>query len=107
MLDACGEGEYPLADSSPDALWNVPAVVFEGKLAFEAVVDRFDPLATDEGQGACESFSGVCRWRVGREGPENASCELGFGRNGSDWHADRRYLRGGRSRRVVGVVVAG
>ena len=45
MPDACGEGEYPLADSSPDALWNVSAVVFEGKLAFEAVVDRFDPLA--------------------------------------------------------------
>ena len=38
MLDACSEGEYPLADSSPDALWNVSAVVFEGKLAFGAVV---------------------------------------------------------------------
>ena len=34
-----------MADSSPAALWNVSAVVFEGKLAFEAVVDRFDPLA--------------------------------------------------------------
>ena len=38
-------GRDPFADSAPNALWNVSALVFDGKLAFEAVVDRFDPLA--------------------------------------------------------------
>src|ERR1700680_3703744 len=43
--DAGGEGEEALTDSGPDAFGDVGAVVFEGELAFERVVDRLDPLA--------------------------------------------------------------
>ena len=43
--DAGGEGEYSLADACPDALRDVAAVVLEGELALERVVDRLDPLA--------------------------------------------------------------
>ena len=43
--DAGGEGEQALADACPDAFGDVAAVVFEGELAFERVVDRLDPLA--------------------------------------------------------------
>jgi hypothetical protein len=43
--DAGGEGEYSLANACPDALGDVAAVVLEGELALERVVDRLDPLA--------------------------------------------------------------
>ena len=43
--DGGGEGEQALADACPDAFGDVCAVVFEGELAFEGVVDRLDPLA--------------------------------------------------------------
>src|SRR5712692_5795244 len=43
--DASGEGEYSLADACPDALGDVAAVVLEGELTLERVVDRLDPLA--------------------------------------------------------------
>src|ERR1700674_5018067 len=43
--DAGGEGEEALADAGPDAFGDVAAVVFEGELAFERVVNRLDPLA--------------------------------------------------------------
>src|SRR2546430_17176789 len=43
--DAGGEGEYSLANAYPDALGDVAAVVLEGELALERVVDRLDPLA--------------------------------------------------------------
>src|SRR5579859_49167 len=43
--DGGGEGEEALADACPDAVGDVAAVVFERELAFERVVDRFDPLA--------------------------------------------------------------
>src|SRR5579884_2117611 len=45
MPDAGGEGEDALTDACPDASWDVSAVVLERELAFERVVDRFDPLS--------------------------------------------------------------
>src|SRR5579875_2052220 len=43
--DACGECEDALADPGPDTCGDVAAVIFEGELALEGVVDRLDPLA--------------------------------------------------------------
>src|SRR3990170_1691006 len=43
--DTGRESEDALADACPDAVGGVPAVLFEGELSLERVVDRFDPLA--------------------------------------------------------------
>src|SRR5512140_151929 len=43
--DGGGHGEQPLSDASVDACGGAAAVAFEVELAFEGVVDRFDPLA--------------------------------------------------------------
>src|SRR5690349_20312865 len=42
--DGGGQGEQPLGDAGEDAVRGAPAVAFEAELAFEGVVDRFDPL---------------------------------------------------------------
>src|SRR5512133_1624572 len=39
------QGEQPLGDAGVDAFGGAAAVPFEVELAFEGVVDRFDPLA--------------------------------------------------------------
>src|SRR5690242_7754332 len=43
--DGGGHGQQPLGDAGPDAGGGAAAVVFQVELAFEGVVDRFDPLA--------------------------------------------------------------
>src|ERR1700730_11689563 len=43
--DGGGHREQPLGDPGVDALGGAAAVPFEVELAFEGVVDRFDPLA--------------------------------------------------------------
>ncbi len=43
--DADGYGEQPLGDAGVQAFGGAAAVAFEVELAFEGVVDRFDPLA--------------------------------------------------------------
>src|ERR1700747_555369 len=42
--DACGEGEYSLADARQDALGGVSAVVLQRELPLGGVIDRLDPL---------------------------------------------------------------
>jgi len=43
--DDGGHGQQPLSDAGADALSGAPAVALQAELAFEGVVDRFDPLA--------------------------------------------------------------
>jgi hypothetical protein len=43
--DGGGQGQDALEHPDGYACWGVPAVLFEVKLAFEGVVDRFDDLA--------------------------------------------------------------
>jgi hypothetical protein len=43
--DAGGQRQDALADTDPDTVGDVPAVQFEGELAFGGLIDRFDPLA--------------------------------------------------------------
>src|ERR1700745_360532 len=43
--DGGGHGEQPLGDAGVDAGGGAAAVAFQVELAFEGVVDRFDPLA--------------------------------------------------------------
>src|SRR6478672_4874819 len=43
--DGGGHGEQPLGDAGVDACGGAAAVAFQAELAFEGVVDRFDPLA--------------------------------------------------------------
>src|ERR1700735_860995 len=42
--DGGGHGQEPLGDPGADALRGAAAVAFQVELAFEGVVDRFDPL---------------------------------------------------------------
>ena len=42
--DAGGQGRQPLGDPGVEAFGGAAAVAFEVELAFEGVVDRFDPL---------------------------------------------------------------
>ena len=43
--DGGGHGEQALGDAGVEAFGGAAAVAFEVELAFEGVVDRFDPLA--------------------------------------------------------------
>src|SRR6478672_4676856 len=43
--DGGGHGQQPLSDAGVDAQGGAAAVAFQVELAFEGVVDRFDPLA--------------------------------------------------------------
>ena len=45
MPDGGGEGEEPCRDAHGDAGFGASVVAFEGELAFEGPVDRFDDLA--------------------------------------------------------------
>src|SRR5512147_149540 len=70
--DASGEGEEALADARPDADRDVTAVLFERELAFEGVVDRFDPLA-DPAELAEAGFL------VATVGPQEGGVQVGDG----------------------------
>src|SRR5881227_704688 len=68
--DSCCHGEQPLGDAGVDAAGGAAAVAFEVELAFEGVVDRFDPLA-DPADGPVPGFL------VAAVGPDQVQAKCG------------------------------
>src|SRR5215831_7984154 len=67
--DGGGHGQQPLGDAGVDAGGGAAAVAFQVELAFEGVVDRFDPLA-DPADGP------VAGCLVAAVGPDQVQAEL-------------------------------